>query len=119
MIFCGFRRVLGAGTLLACIVLVGLASVAQAQEPVAKKQRLEQGRAVAESLCSNCHLVSDQQTKAVADVPSFQEIANLPDQTEGGIIARIAIPKHPMPVIPITKNEIEDVAAYIMSLRSE
>ena len=34
-------------------------------------------------------------------------------------MARIVIPKHPMPVIPLTKHELEDLAAYIMSLRSE
>lgn len=119
MIFRGFRQSLGVSALLAVGLLTGFASGAQAEEPVANKQRLEQGRVVADSVCSNCHLVSSEQTKAVADVPSFQEIADQPDQTEGNIIARIAIPKHPMPVIPITKHELEDVAAYIMSLRNE
>jgi mono/diheme cytochrome c family protein len=119
MIFRGYRQSLGVSALLAVILLVGLGSTVQANEPVANKLRLEQGRAVADRVCTNCHLVSDQQNNAVADVPSFQEIADKPDQTEGRIMARIAIPKHPMPVIPITKDELEDVAAYIMSLRSE
>ncbi len=79
----------------------------------------ERGKEVAERVCTNCHLVSDRQTKAVADVPSFAAIARQPDQSEEAIMARIILPKHPMPVIPITKSELEDVAAYIMSLRSE
>ena len=75
------------------------------------------GGQLAVRLCSNCHLVSVEQSKAVADVPSFKEIANRPGQTEGTIIARMVIPRHSMPVIPITKSELNDLASYIMSLR--
>jgi cytochrome c1 len=32
-------------------------------------------------------------------------------------MAHIVLPKHPMPTIPITKSELADLAAYIMSLR--
>jgi cytochrome c1 len=34
-------------------------------------------------------------------------------------MAKIVMPKHPMPVIPITKSELEDLAAYIMSLKDQ
>ena len=85
--------------------------------PVTSAPDPQHGGQLAQRLCSNCHLVSVEQTKAVADVPSFKEIANRPGQTEGTILARIVIPKHPMPVIPITKSELNDLASYIMSLR--
>jgi hypothetical protein len=29
------------------------------------------------------------------------------------------LPKHPMPQIPLTKSELSDLAAYILSLRNE
>ncbi|HZP09622.1 cytochrome c [Methyloceanibacter sp.] len=77
------------------------------------------GKALAQSLCSNCHLVAPDQEHANADVPSFREIANLPGQTTGDIIARIMLPKHPMPEIPLTKGELADLAAYIISLRDQ
>ncbi len=78
----------------------------------------QSGKALAEKLCTNCHLVgSAQQEHAVVDVPSFHEIANQQAQTEGEIIAHIMLPKHPMPQIPLTKSELADLAAYIMSLR--
>jgi len=78
----------------------------------------QSGHALADKLCTNCHLVgSAQQEHAVADVPSFREIANQPGQTTGGIIAHIVLPKHPMPQIPLTQNERADLAAYVMSLR--
>jgi hypothetical protein len=44
-------------------------------------------------------------------------IANAEGQTEGSIMGRIILPKHPMPTIPLTKSEVGDLAAYIMSLR--
>jgi mono/diheme cytochrome c family protein len=77
------------------------------------------GKALAEKLCTNCHLVGSatRQEHANADVPSFPEIANLEGQTAGAITARIMLPKHPMPTIPLTKAELADLAAYILSLR--
>jgi len=75
------------------------------------------GKELAARLCSNCHLVTSQQEHAIADIPSFQEIANKEGQTAGSIMAHIILPKHPMPTIPLTTREVGDLAAYIMALR--
>jgi len=77
----------------------------------------EHGKQLAEKLCSNCHLVDSTQEHIDADVPSFHEIANMKGQTAGAIMGKIIIPKHPMPVIPLTKSELQDLAAYIMTLK--
>ncbi len=87
--------------------------------PVTSAPDPKAGQQLAARLCSNCHLVSAAQTEAVADVPTFREIANAEGQTPGAIVAKIVIPKHPMPVIPITQFELNDLAAYIMSLKDE
>lgn len=87
--------------------------------PVTSKPDPVHGKVLAERLCSNCHLVSNAQEQVNVDVPSFHEIGNLQSQTEGSIMAKIVMPKHPMPVIPITKSELEDLAAYIMSLKDQ
>jgi hypothetical protein len=50
-------------------------------------------------------------------VPSFNEIANKDGQTAGAIMAHIMLPKHPMPTIPLTQDELSDLAAYILSMR--
>ena len=77
-----------------------------------------QGKKLAERLCTNGHLVgSAQQQRANADVPSFHEIGNAEGQTAGAIMAHIILPKHPMPQIPLTKSELADLSAYILSLR--
>jgi mono/diheme cytochrome c family protein len=98
--------------LLVLSVPLALAGVTSKPDPV-------QGKALAEKLCTNCHLVGSaaQQQPANADVPSFPEIANLEGQSAGAIAARIMLPKHPMPTIPLTKAELADLAAYILSLR--
>jgi mono/diheme cytochrome c family protein len=90
-----------------------LAGVTSQPDPV-------HGKGLAEKLCTNCHLVgsAQQQQPANADVPSFHEIANREGQTAGAITARIMLPKHPMPTIPLTKAELADLAAYILSLRN-
>ena len=105
------RYVLAALLLLLSVPLA-LAGITSQPDP-------KQGKALAEKLCTNCHLVGGavQQEHANADVPSFPEIANLEGQTAGAITARIMLPKHPMPTIPLTKAELADLAAYILSFR--
>jgi mono/diheme cytochrome c family protein len=106
------RYVIAALALPLCASLA-LAGVTSQPDPA-------QGKSLAEKLCTNCHLVgsAQQQQPANADVPSFAEIANREDQTAGAITAHIMLPKHPMPQIPLTKAELSDLAAYILSLRN-
>ena len=55
-------------------------------------------------------------------MPTFRASRRSPsreDQTAGAITARIMLPKHPMPQIPLTKAELADLAAYILSLRDD
>ncbi|HEY5732185.1 MAG TPA: c-type cytochrome [Methyloceanibacter sp.] len=105
-------RYLFAALALPLFASLALAGVTSKPDPV-------QGKILAEKLCTNCHLVesAQQQQPANADVPSFKEIAEREDQSAGAIAARIMLPKHPMPQIPLTKAELADLAAYILSLR--
>ena len=75
------------------------------------------GKELAKQLCANCHLVDSQQQQANVDVPSFNEIANKDGQTAGAIMAHIMLPKHPMPAIQLTQDELSDLAAHILSMR--
>ena len=85
--------------------------------PVTNQPDPFHGKELAKQLCSNCHLVDNQQQHANADVPSFNEIANKEGQTAGAIMAHIMLPKHPMPTIPLTQSELADLAVYILSMR--
>jgi mono/diheme cytochrome c family protein len=77
------------------------------------------GHELASKLCTICHIVDSATAGATvpADVPSFEEIANKPGQSAEMIAGRIVIPHPPMPQIQLTREEIGDLAVYIMSLR--
>lgn len=77
------------------------------------------GHEIASKLCTACHIVGEKAANASmpADVPTFEEIANQPGQTAEAIAGRIVIPHPPMPTINLTREEIGDIAAYIMTLR--
>jgi mono/diheme cytochrome c family protein len=100
---------------IACLSLLGFPAAFAG--PVTSLPDPVHGQSLAEKLCSNCHLVGTAQEQAQVDVPSFREIANQAGETEGSITAKIVLPKHPMPTIPLTKSELADLAAYIMTLR--
>jgi mono/diheme cytochrome c family protein len=88
--------------------------------PLTSAPNSQHGQELAARLCSNCHLVGNpEQQQANADVPSFHEIANKEAQSAGAIMAHIMLPKHPMPTIPLTKGELADLSAYILSLRQK
>lgn len=77
-----------------------------------------EGKNIAEKLCSSCHIIGTSASGVVkADVPSFTSIANRPDQTAEQIVGRIVIPHKPMPDLQLTRLEIADVAAYILTLQ--
>ncbi len=110
----------GASALLAGLVIAGASlfsgAVLAQIHPDAKT-----GHVIASKLCTSCHIVGAEAANATmpADVPTFEVIANQPGQTAEKIAGRIVIPHPPMPTINLTRQEIGDVAAYIMSLRQK
>jgi mono/diheme cytochrome c family protein len=100
-----------------CAAVVALAVTAEAQvHPDAKT-----GKKIAEKLCVGCHIVGRQAAGATvpADVPSFARIANKPGQTATLIAGAIVVPHPPMPQTSLTREEIGDVAAYILTLKGQ
>jgi len=73
------------------------------------------GKTIAERWCSSCHLVAPDQTRAVADVPSFAAVARarLPADR---LKAFLSDPHPKMPDMSLTRSEIDDIVAYIQSL---
>lgn len=113
------RATRGGFAILAALSVAGASlcgSAVQAQiHPDAKT-----GHQIASKLCSGCHIVDTAAAAGKtmpADVPTFEEIAGQPDQSAEKIAGRIVIPHPPMPTISLTREEIGDVSAYIMSLR--
>lgn len=101
------------------LVAVGLPTVAawaQGDTTV-----VTEGRELALKWCAECHLVDKGQTTAASDaVPSFYAIADHPSTTETGLKAFLMSPhKKQMPNIMLTREQIDDVVAYILSLRGQ
>ena len=73
------------------------------------------GKTIAQRWCSACHLVAPEQTRAVADVPSFAAVARMklpPDSLK----TFLSDPHPKMPDMSLTRSEIDDIVAYIQSL---
>lgn len=115
-----------------CMVAVllssaGLPAVAQDREgdekPIETESKLpdrENGLLLAHKLCTSCHLTGGEpaDASAPADVPSFPSIADRPNQSAQTLANWLLVPHAPMPDPHLTRKEIRDVAAYILSLRT-
>lgn len=84
----------------------------------AMAEQVAYGRAVAESWCANCHVVSRQARGPAGDAaPPFQAIARMPSTTEMSLRAFLRTPHARMPDYQLSQIELDGVVAYILSLR--
>ena len=84
----------------------------------AQAQDVEAGRRLAQTWCSGCHRIDGENAKIQNDaVPSFTSIAQMPSTTTMSLSAFLRTPHSRMPDYALTQIEIENVSAYILSLR--
>jgi porphobilinogen deaminase len=97
------------------LVLCCLPSTAVAQT----RSEIESGRELAERLCAGCHVTIANQSGMYQGtrVPTFAEIANLPNRTQGRLEAFVTTPRHPMPAIPLQSHDVRNLVIYIKSLQ--
>lgn len=75
------------------------------------------GAAVAWSWCANCHDVGLGSRPTATDAaPGFRAIARMPSTTELSLRAFLRTPHANMPDYQLSRRELEDVIAYILSL---
>ena len=93
------------------VCLFGSAAAAQMVPPEPAK-----GRAKAATWCSGCHVI-DRAGKLGTDVgPPFPALAENPAKTAAVLRGFLSAPHAPMPEIPLDRDEIEHLIAYIQSL---
>jgi mono/diheme cytochrome c family protein len=86
--------------------------------PAARSDDVAKGRELATALCASCHLNAGQgEKRGPMGVPGFAAVANRPLQTPEGIAAWLRSLPPMMPNHHLTQDEIDALAAYIMSLR--
>ena len=98
--------------------LVAVIAGAIATVPV-QAQDFRQGRKLALEVCAACHAVlADQSQSPVADAPSFEAVAATPGMTAAALNVWLTAQDHPtMPNIIPSQTAVQDVSAYILSLR--
>jgi mono/diheme cytochrome c family protein len=97
-----FRR-LAPIAILPCLAAAALA------DPVAE------GQAVARRWCAACHAMPDG--AATDTAPSLQRIAASPGLTPASLTAWLSAPHPPMPDPGLSRDQIDAVIAYVVSLR--
>lgn len=93
------------------VLLFGLVKAAHAQGLAFE------GKRIAEKWCATCHLVTDEQSSALADAPSFKSIASKYEASLDALGVFLADPHPVMPNFSLTRREIKDLLTYIDSLR--
>ncbi len=78
----------------------------------------DKGHAYAQKFCTNCHAVEKDEAVILGDVPSFEDVANSEGMSPRalGVWLRSSHPNMPDFIIP--PDDIDNVIAYIMSLRT-
>jgi mono/diheme cytochrome c family protein len=99
---------------MALAALVGAAAPAAAQQ----QPNPRVGERLARQWCASCHLVAADQRAPAPDVaPPFGSIAARPQASAGALRTIIQMPYPRMPQIALSRDEVEHIIAYILSLK--
>jgi mono/diheme cytochrome c family protein len=75
------------------------------------------GAAYAKQYCSKCHAIGDTQISPEPKAPRFKDIANTPGMIPAVLDVWLRRPHLYMPNIVVEADQIDNVIAYIMSLK--
>jgi mono/diheme cytochrome c family protein len=76
------------------------------------------GRTVAETWCSTCHVVvPTPQSATSTGAPTFAAVARMASTTQMSLRVFLQTPHGRMPDLHLSTGEIDDLTAYIVSLR--
>jgi len=79
----------------------------------------EAGGRLAREVCAACHVVAEDQMIDPAVGPWFIDIAQHPATTALSLRAFLQTPHATMPDLILTREETEDIIAYILTLKRE
>ncbi|HJS86840.1 MAG TPA: cytochrome c [Acetobacteraceae bacterium] len=76
------------------------------------------GRRIAERWCSDCHVIGPGQQRGTSyGAPPFEAVARMASITPMALRVFLQTPHGRMPDLHMSRAEIDDVIAYILSLR--
>jgi mono/diheme cytochrome c family protein len=97
-------------------LLIGLLFAALSVSSAAA-QDVEAGHQIAQRWCSACHEIGTAPVKNDVS-PSFWSIARMSSTTAMSLHAFLSTPHHRMPDYSLSRQEIADISAYILSLKT-
>jgi len=77
------------------------------------------GQRLAQMWCSDCHAVGAGKAAGHGAAPSFVSIADMSSTTSISLHAFLQTSHERMPNLQLTQTEIDDVVAYILSLKGK
>jgi len=109
----GWSLAYGAALIFVLIICVGSLFPAKAFA-----QDVANGELIAKTWCAGCHRV-DSSGAALqnAAVPAFQAIAQAPGTNQASLRIFLSTPHPKMASYGLSRDEIQDVSSYILSLR--
>src|SRR5579872_1202775 len=75
----------------------------------------DRGRVVFSKWCASCH---GNAAQASDQIPTLQQLAGDPGRTDGLIRAFLFNPHQPMPPLSLENQQIEDIVAYLHSVKA-
>jgi mono/diheme cytochrome c family protein len=105
-----------AATLLAALAFMAGSTTAGAQEP----GDVRKGLSFARKVCAECHAVLATETVSpLANAPPFKAVANTPGMTAMALTVWFHTSHPTMPNIVIHGDDMDNIIAYILSLRDK
>jgi mono/diheme cytochrome c family protein len=77
------------------------------------------GLEYAQKVCADCHAVEPDTAMLFSQVPSFQEVADTTGMTPRALVVWLTTSHPNMPDIILAPDDMDNVVAYIMSLRTK
>ncbi len=95
-------------------LVVSLSHPAMSQVPVGDAVS---GAMIAERWCTGCHAIGPARGPATDGAPTLQSIADRPSTTALSLQVFLRTPHARMPDLSLTRDETDDLVAYILGLR--
>ncbi|WP_414132235.1 c-type cytochrome [Rhizobium jaguaris] len=110
---------IGTASLKMRVTIVSVIAGAVATIPAAQAQDIQKGRQLAREVCAACHAVlAGQAQSPVGEAPSFEVVAATPGMTAMALNVWLTAQDHPtMPNIVLSQTDVQNVSAYILSLK--
>ena len=99
--------------LLSWIILLAVSTTLRAEQ----MGDAQEGFIFAKEVCANCHAIVSNEASPVLEAPTFDEIANEPGMSTESLIERIEAVHPTMPNIPLEREELIDLATYILTYK--